>query len=99
MAECYINDKQLFLLPFQITLSWINHYNASETSYHVGVVVSSTQFGDGFRVTVIEGNTSGSNTIDGVGFKTYDPTPGTGEGKGGRYHKNILGFGFANGLG
>lgn len=74
-------------------------YNASETSYHVGVVVSSTQFGDGFRVTVIEGNTSGSNTIDGVGFKTYDPTPGTGEGKGGRYHKNILGFGFANGLG
>lgn len=74
-------------------------YSASETSYHVGVVVSSSHVDGGIRVTAIEGNTSGSGTINGVGFKTYDPTPGTGQGEGGRYHKNILGFGNANGLG
>ena len=74
-------------------------YSAAETSYHVGVVVSSTSVEGGIRVTAIEGNTSGSGTVNGVGFKTYDPTPGTGAGEGGRYHKNILGFGFANGVG
>lgn len=74
-------------------------YSARETSYHVGVVVSYENVDGGIRVTAIEGNTSGDGTVNGVGFKTYDPTPGIGAGEGGRYHKNILGFGFANGLG
>lgn len=75
-------------------------YTPTETSYHVGVVVACTASTDGCTVTVVEGNSSGENVQNGVGIITYLPdASSTGPASGGRFHPNILGFGFACGLG
>ena len=76
-----------------------SQYNESETSYHVGIVTNVAINDNGVTITAIEGNTSAEDSVDGVGFVTYSPTQGSGNGAGERFHKNILGFGLALGRG
>ncbi|MBR1710221.1 MAG: SH3 domain-containing protein [Clostridia bacterium] len=74
-------------------------YASTETSYHVGIVVSYTANSAGCTIVALEGNSSGAEVVNGIGFITYAPSSGSEIAAGGRFHRNILGFGYACGLG
>ena len=76
-------------------------YNSNEVSYHVGIVTHVEPYGNGYRVSIAQGNTNGTYNSDSYDIIDYTPSPSATNPQlyNDRFNSKLVGFGIGIGRG